>query len=102
MWFAIIAKDHPANLALRLQQRAPHRERLQQLQAEGRLLLAGPLSAGETAINADETGYAGSLIVADFTSLAAAQAWAEADPYVLAGVYAELMVHPFIQAFPAA
>jgi uncharacterized protein YciI len=73
---------------------------LQVLQNEGRLLLAGPFPAVD-AIDPGAAGFTGSLIVAEFTSLAAAQAWADSDPYVVAGVYTQVAVRPFKKVFPA-
>lgn len=99
MYYAIISEDHPASLPLRLQARPAHIERLSALQAEGRLLLAGP----HPAIDSDDpgpAGFSGSLVVAQFESLADAQAWADADPYVAAGVYAHVTVKPFRKVFP--
>lgn len=100
MWYCIIGTDHPESLERRLDVRPAHVARLEQLQAEGRLLLAGPFPA----IDAEQpgpAGFSGSLIVAEFTSLADAERWAEADPYVGAGVYAEVSVKPFRKVLPA-
>ena len=97
MLFAIIGSDIADSLAARLQARPAHLARLETLQTEGRLLLGGPFP-----INEDGSGgFSGSLIVAEFPSLAAAQEWAKADPYVAAGVYAEVSVKPFRKVFPA-
>jgi len=95
MLFAIIAEDVENSLAARLQARPDHVERLKLLQSESRLTLAGPHPqvSGE--------GFSGSLIVADFSSLEAAQAWANADPYISAGVYAKVTVKPFNKVLPA-
>lgn len=101
MWYAIHCTDHPDTLAARKAARPPHLARLQQLLDEGRLLLAGPYPA----IDAEDpgpAGFSGSLIVAEFDSLAAAQAWAAADPYMAAGVYREVSVKPFRKTLPAA
>ena len=99
MWYAIIGTDNANSLEARKSARPAHLARLQQLQDEGRMLLAGPFPA----IDADDpgpAGFSGSLIVAEFSSLAEAQAWAGADPYVAAGVYRETTVKPFRQVLP--
>jgi uncharacterized protein YciI len=99
MLYAIIATDAPNSLALRKESRPAHLERLQRLQDEGRLVLAGP----HPAIDAEdpaEAGFSGSLIVAEFSGLQAACEWANTDPYKLAGVYAQVIVKPFKQVFP--
>ena len=100
MWFAIIAKDVPASLELRKRARPAHIARLQDLLAAGRLYMAGAFPAIES-MDPGPAGYTGSMILADFTSQAAAQAWADADPYVAAGVYAEVRIMPFRKALPA-
>ena len=100
MWYAIIGEDAPASLDRRLAARPAHTERLNALQAEGRLLLAGPFPAIDSP-DPGPAGFSGSLIVAEFDSLEAAQAWADADPYVAAGVYARASVKPFRKALPA-
>jgi hypothetical protein len=100
MWYCITGTDHPESLERRMAARPAHLARLQQLQAEGRLLLAGPFPA----IDAQQpglAGFTGSLIVAEFSSLAEAEQWAGADPYVEAGVYANVSVKPFLKALPA-
>ena len=99
MLYAIIATDVANSLEARLAARPAHLERLQQLKAEGRIVLAGP----HPAIDSNDpgaAGFSGSLVVAEFESLHAAQAWAEADPYVAAGVYANVSVKPFKQVLP--
>lgn len=99
MWYAIVGNDVPDSLARRLSVRPAHLERLNRLREEGRLLLAGPFPA----IDADDpgtAGFSGSLIVAEFEDLAAARAWADADPYVAAGVYAKVDVRAFRQVLP--
>ncbi|MDE2309114.1 MAG: YciI family protein [Xanthomonadaceae bacterium] len=101
MWYAIIGTDNANSLEARKSARPAHLARLQRLQDEGRLLLAGPFPA----IDADEpgpAGFSGSLIVAEFASLPDARTWAEADPYVAAGVYREVTVKPFRKTLPAA
>jgi hypothetical protein len=99
MWFAFIAQDHPGSLDKRLAARGAHLERLNQLQAEGRMLLAGPFPAIESD-NPGPAGFTGSLIIAEFPSQADAQHWADADPYVAAGVYASVQIKPFRQTLP--
>jgi hypothetical protein len=98
--YAIIATDHPDSLAARRSTRPAHLERLKQLQGEGRLILAGPHPAIDAA-EAGEAGFTGSLVVAEFDDLEVARAWAAADPYVAAGVYAEVVVKPFLKVLPA-
>ena len=101
MWYAIIGTDNPDSLAARKATRPAHLARLTQLQDEGRMLLAGPFPAIDAA-DPGPAGFSGSLIVAEFPSLAEAQAWAAADPYNAAGVYRETTVKPFLKALPAA
>jgi hypothetical protein len=100
MLYAIISRDQPDSLSKRRAARPAHLERLQQLQDTGRLVLAGPHPAIDAADPGD-AGFTGSLVVAEFTDLESAQAWADADPYLHAGVYAEVAVKPFLQVFPA-
>lgn len=100
MLYAIIAEDAPNSLEKRLANRPPHLERLQQLQQEGRLLLAGPFPAIDS-VDPGPAGFSGSLIVAEFSSLEDAQAWAEADPFVAGGVYAKVTVKPFRKTLQA-
>jgi len=99
MLYAIISEDHPGSLKLRLAARPAHLERLQALQAEGRLLLAGPHPAIDST-DPGEAGFTGSLVVAEFASLDDAQTWADADPYITAGVYAQVTVKPFKKVLP--
>lgn len=99
MWYAIIAEDHDNSLQQRMAARPAHLARLQQLQAADRLLLAGPFPVNDSN-DPGTSGYSGSLIIADFVSLEAARAWAQADPYVDAGVYANVAVKPFRQTLP--
>ena len=99
MWFAIIAKDHPGSLDQRLAVRAAHLARLDVLQNEGRLLLAGPFPAIESE-NPGPAGFTGSLIVAEFANQADAGSWARLDPYVAAGVYADVEIKPFRKTLP--
>ncbi len=99
MFYAIVGEDRPDSLADRLTARPAHLARLQELQRQGRLLLAGPFPAidGE---DPGPAGFSGSLIVAEFASLEAAREWADADPYVAAGVYAAVSVKPFRKVLP--
>lgn len=100
MWYAIVGEDHPGSLDKRLAARPAHLERLQALQAAGRLLVAGPCPAIDSP-DPGPAGFTGSLIVAEFPSLDDARAWADADPYVAAGVYAHVSIKPFRKVFPA-
>lgn len=100
MLYAIFGNDVPNSSEKRKGARPAHLARLQKLQDEGRLVLAGPFPAVD-AIDPGAAGFSGSLIVAEFTSLASAQAWADADPYVAAGVYAQVAVRPYKKVFPA-
>lgn len=100
MIYVIYAEDAPNSLEKRLAARPAHLERLRFLQAEGRLLLAGPLPAIDNP-DPGPAGFTGSLVVAEFSSLDAAQAWVAEDPYALAGVYAKTTVKPFRKVFPA-
>ena len=99
MWYAIIGEDVPNSTDKRIAARPAHVARLQELQRQGRLLLAGPFPAVD-AVDPGAAGFTGSLIIAEFTSLPAAQEWAKADPYVKAGIYAEVRVQPFKKTFP--
>lgn len=99
MLYMIAGEDAPGSLDKRLAARPAHLERLEALQAAGRMVLAGPCPAID-APDPGPAGFSGSLIVAEFASLEAAQAWADADPYVAAGVYARVAVKPFKQVFP--
>lgn len=100
MLYMIFAEDAPGSLEKRLAVRPAHLERLKALQQAGRLVLAGPLPALDSP-DPGPAGFSGSLIVAEFPSLASAQAWAEADPYAAAGVYARVTVRPFKKVLPA-
>ena len=100
MWYAIIGHDAPGSLDKRLAARPAHLARLQALQDEGRLLLAGPFPAVDAA-DPGAAGYTGSLIVADFASLQAAQEWAASDPYASSGVFRQISVQPFKKVLPA-
>ena len=99
MWYAIMAQDVPDSLSLRLAARPGHLSRLQTLQNEGRLLLAGPFPAIDS-IDPGPAGFSGSLIVAEFSNLEAATAWANADPFVSAGVYQNVTIKPFKKTLP--
>lgn len=99
MWYAIISEDIQNSLPLRKEARPAHLERLEQLKNEGRLLIAGPHPALDNE-DPGEAGFTGSLVVAEFASIEDAQAWADADPYVDAGVYAKVVVKPFKKVLP--
>jgi uncharacterized protein YciI len=100
MFYAIVGQDVPDSLEKRLAARPAHLERLHAMQQAGRLLLAGPFPAIDSS-DPGAAGFTGSLIVAEFDTLAAAQAWADADPYLAAGVYASVSVKPFKKVLPA-
>jgi len=100
MFYVIIGEDRAGTLDKRLAVRPDHVARLQALQGEGRLLLAGPCPAIDSP-DPGPAGFSGSLIVAEFESLDAAKAWADADPYVAAGVYEKVTVKPFKKVLPA-
>ena len=99
MLYAVISEDQPGTLDQRLTARPAHLERLQQLRDAGRLVLAGPHPAIDSE-DPGEAGFSGSLIVAEFSSLEDAQAWAADDPYQHAGVYASVTVKPFRKVLP--
>lgn len=99
MLYAIISEDIPDSLELRKQARPAHLHRLQVLQDEGRLLLAGPHPAVDAA-DPGHAGFTGSLVVAEFADWEAARVWANADPYQQAGVFAQVTVKPFRKVFP--
>ena len=100
MLYAIIAQDVENSLQDRLAARPKHLERLNALQDLGRLILAGPHPAIDSE-DPGESGFSGSLVVAEFESLDAAKEWADADPYVVAGVYASVTIKPFKKVYPA-
>jgi hypothetical protein len=100
MLYAITGQDTHNSLEKRVSARAAHVARLQTLQDEGRLILAGPFPAVDS-IDPGIAGFSGSLIVAEFPALAVAVEWAQADPYVAAGVYAKVEVKPFKKVFPS-
>lgn len=99
MWYAIISQDTKESLPRRLAARDAHLDRLKALADAGRVLVAGP----HPAIDADDpgdAGFTGSLLVVDFPSLVDAQAWADQDPYIKAGVYESVVVKPFKRVLP--
>lgn len=99
MWYAILSEDIEDSAPLRAKARPDHLARLEALATKGRLLIAGP----HPAVDAEDpgaAGFTGSLVVAEFDSLDDAQAWADADPYVAAGVYARVVVKPFKHVLP--
>lgn len=99
MLYAIINEDIKNSFEKRKRVRPAHLERIQSLVDEGRVIVAGPHPAIDTE-DPGEAGFTGSLIVAEFSSLKEAQAWANADPYVTAGVYARVSVKPFKKVLP--
>lgn len=99
MWYAIIATDRADSLEQRRLARPAHLERLKELVAEGRLLVAGPHPAID-AEDAGTAGFTGSLMLVDFPDLDAARAWAQSDPYVAAGVFESVIVKPFCKVLP--
>jgi uncharacterized protein YciI len=99
MLFAIVSQDVENSLPLRKQARPAHIARLETLKDEGRLVLAGPNPAIESD-DPGEAGFTGSVVIAEFNSLFDAQNWADADPYVDAGVYASVSVKPFKKVLP--
>ena len=99
MYYAIVSQDIDNSLALRKSARPDHLARLNALKETGRLLVAGPNPAVDND-DPGEAGFTGSLVIAEFGSLADAQAWADSDPYVDAGVYASVSVKPFKKVLP--
>lgn len=99
MFYAIISEDNPNSLPLRQQARGDHIERLQDLKAQGRLLVAGPHPAIDSE-DPGEAGFTGSLVIAAFDSLGDAQTWADEDPYIAAGVYQKVVVKPYKKVLP--
>ncbi|MCX7088792.1 MAG: YciI family protein [Methylococcales bacterium] len=99
MLYAIISTDVAGSLARRLVARPAHLQRLQVLQDQGRLILAGPHPAIDSE-NPGDAGFTGSLVVAEFDSQAEAQQWADSDPYHVAGVYQHVIIKPFKLVFP--
>jgi len=99
MFYAIISEDVPDSLPSRLKARPAHLARLEALKDEGRLLVAGPHPSIDS-LDPGDAGFSGSLVVAEFADLASAQAWADQDPYVEAGVYQQVIVKPFKRVLP--
>jgi uncharacterized protein len=99
MWYVIIGEDTPHSLSKRLATRPAHLARLEALRDAGRLLVAGPFPAIDNP-EPGPAGFNGSLIIGQFDSLAEATAWAQADPYITAGVYAKVTVKPFKKVLP--
>ncbi len=99
MWYVIFAQDVENSLEKRMEARPAHVERLKELTSQGRLLVAGPTPA----IDSEEpgaAGFTGSVVIAEFDSLVDAQAWADADPYIAAGVYDNVIVKPYKKVLP--
>ncbi|MDA0794953.1 MAG: YciI family protein [Proteobacteria bacterium] len=99
MWYSIVSQDVENSLTKRTAARPEHLARLIELKDDGRLLVAGPQPAIDN-LEPSTAGFTGSLIIAEFDSLVDAQHWAEADPYILAGVYASVSVKPFKKVLP--
>ena len=99
MLYSIVGTDHPNSLEGRKSARPDHLARLEALKDEGRLVLAGPNPAIDSE-DPGEMGFTGSVVIAEFASLDEAQAWADADPYVDAGVYASVSVKPYKKILP--
>ena len=100
MFDIIYSEDVENSLALRLSVREDHLDRLRALQAQGKLLVAGPCPAIDSE-NPGDAGFTGSVIIAEFDSLVAAQQWADQDPYIAAGVYKNVTVKPYKKVLPA-
>ncbi|KJF88805.1 YciI family protein [Photobacterium phosphoreum] len=99
MWYVIFSQDVENSLERRMSVREQHLARLKELQQQDRLLVAGPMPAIDSE-NPGEAGFTGSTVIADFESLEQAQQWANADPYIDAGVYANVIVKPFKKVLP--
>ncbi|MEY3359726.1 MAG: hypothetical protein RI923_986, partial [Pseudomonadota bacterium] len=99
MWYLVIAKDHPGTLAQRLASRADHLARLNDLDSQGRLKIAGPLPAID-AVDPGDAGFTGSALIVEFESIEDVRAWVSADPYFTAGVYASADIFPFKPVLP--
>ena len=99
MLYVIWARDVPDSLSKRQMSRPDHVARLKALLEQGRLIIAGPMPAVDSSDPGD-AGMSGSMIVAEFPSLAEAQSWADADPYIAAGVYEEVIVKPYLKVLP--
>ena len=98
MFYVIYSEDVADSLEKRQSVRPAHLARLQLLQDEGRLLTAGPMPAVDSN-DPGAAGFSGSTVIAEFESQEAAQAWADADPYVAAGVYAKVTVRPYKKVY---
>jgi len=99
MWYIVLARDNPGTLAQRLAARPAHLARLQELLGQGRLKLAGPMPTVDSE-DPGEAGFSGSLLVVEFPSMADARRWADADPYIAAGVYRSVEILPFKPVLP--
>lgn len=99
MWYVIFSQDVENSLPLRKKAREAHLARLSELKEQGRLLVAGPNPAIDSE-DPDEAGFTGSTVIAEFNSLEDAQSWADADPYIEAGVYKSVIVKPFKKVLP--
>jgi len=99
MYYAIVSEDVENSLEKRVGARPDHLARLEQLKQQGRLLVAGPFPAIDSE-NPGAAGFTGSLVIAEFENLQAAQKWADADPYIAAGVYQNVMVKPYKKVLP--
>jgi uncharacterized protein YciI len=99
MWYMIYSEDVANSLALRKQTRPAHLARIQTLVDAGRVLVAGPNPAIDSE-DPGEAGFSGSLVIAEFASLEEAQKWADTDPYMLAGVYGNVIVKPYKKVLP--
>jgi uncharacterized protein YciI len=99
MYYAIMSEDVANSLALRMKARPAHIARLEILKQQGKLIMAGPFPAIDSSDPGD-AGFSGSLVIAEFPSLVDAQAWADADPYIDAGVYANVVVKPYKKVLP--
>ncbi|MBF0469827.1 MAG: YciI family protein [Gammaproteobacteria bacterium] len=99
MLYLILGHDRPDSLAQRMAVRPEHLQRLQQLQEEGRLIIAGPTPAVDS-IDPGDAGFSGSVVIAEFASLQQAQQWADEDPYTTSGVFHQVVVKPFKRVLP--
>lgn len=99
MLYAIVSEDVVNSLEKRKSARPDHLARLEQLKEQGRLIVAGPFPAIDSNDPGD-AGFTGSLVIAEFESLEAAKTWADADPYIAAGVYKNVMVKPYKKVLP--
>jgi len=100
MYYLIYSEDVENSLSLRMSVREKHLDRLRALQDEGRLLVGGPCPAIDSE-NPGDAGFTGSLVIAEFNNLSEAQAWADVDPYIDAGVYKKVIVKPYKKVLPA-